>query len=88
VIPEIIASLFFGRVIRAIFGENNPNAPLYVVMAGGVFMLIAAALVSIVRDVADRKIPVGAVLRGDEHEFLTPPGSAQPVPSTGLIDKD
>src|SRR5215216_2568408 len=38
VIPEIIASLFFGRIIRAIFGENSAQAPLYVVMAGGAFM--------------------------------------------------
>lgn len=88
VIPEIIASLFFGRLIRAVFGENNPSAPLYVVMAGGVFMLVAAALVSIVRDVADKKIPVGAVIRGDEHELLTTPVAAQPVPSTGLVDKE
>ncbi|HYY56095.1 MAG TPA: MFS transporter [Pyrinomonadaceae bacterium] len=88
VIPEIIASLFFGRIIRAIFGENSPQAPLYVVMAGGAFMLIAAALVSIVSDVADRKVPVGSVIRGDEQEFLTPPVSAQPVPSTGLVDKE
>src|SRR4051812_1870741 len=87
VIPEIIASLFFGRIIRAIFGENSPQAPLYVVMAGGGFMLIAAALVTIVRDVADKKVPAGAVISGDEHEFLTPTVSAQPVPSTGLVDE-
>ncbi|MDT5296679.1 MAG: hypothetical protein QOJ76_3559, partial [Acidobacteriota bacterium] len=32
------------------------------------------------------RVPLGAVLRGDEYEPLTPVGVAQPVPSTGLID--
>jgi maltose/moltooligosaccharide transporter len=84
VIPEIVASLFFGRIIRAIFGENSTTAPLFMVMAGGAFMLIAAALVTFVRDVADR-VPEAAVIRGDEHEPLIPVGSVQPVPSTGVI---
>ena len=87
VIPEIIASFTFGPVIRALFGRDNPNAPLYVVMAGGVFLLIAAACVSLVSDVSD-KVPVGKVIKGDEHELLTTPVSAQPVPSTGLIDDE
>lgn len=52
VIPEIIASLFFGRVIRAIFGANSTVAPLYMVMAGGAFMLVAASLVALVEDVS------------------------------------
>jgi maltose/moltooligosaccharide transporter len=86
VIPEIIASFTFGPVIRALFGPDNPRAPLYVVMAGGAFMLIAAACVSFVRDVAD-DVSTRAVISGDEHEPLIPQGSAQPVPSTGLIDK-
>jgi maltose/moltooligosaccharide transporter len=84
VIPEIIASLFFGRVIRAIFGANSTIAPLYMVMAGGVFMLIAAALVTFVTDVAEREAPASAVLAADAHEMFTVPGSVQPVPSTGL----
>src|SRR6266516_2857397 len=88
VIPEIIASLFFGRVIRAIFGENSRIAPLYVVMAGGVFMLIAAMLVTLVNDVAEREAPANAVLAGDAHEMFTVSESVQPVPSTGLVDKD
>jgi maltose/moltooligosaccharide transporter len=88
VIPEIIASLFFGRVIRAIFGENSTLAPLYVVMAGGVFMLVAAVLVTFVRDVADRNVPEEAVLEADKHELFTVPESVQPVPSTGLIDEE
>jgi maltose/moltooligosaccharide transporter len=88
VIPEIIASLFFGRVIRTIFGANSTIAPLYMVMAGGVFMLIAAALVTLVSDVAERDAPADAVLAGDAHELFTVPESVQPVPSTGLIDKE
>ena len=83
VIPEIIASFTFGPAIRTLFGRDNPNAPLYVVMAGGVFMLIAAACVLFVRDVADLA-PRSAVIAGDEHELFTIPESAQPVPSTGL----
>lgn len=83
VIPEIIASFSFGPVIRLLFGRDNPNAPLYVVMAGGLFMLIAALCVSFVKDVAD-DIPTRAVIEGDEREPLTTQGSVQPVPSTGL----
>jgi maltose/moltooligosaccharide transporter len=86
VIPEIVASFTFGPVIRAVFGRDNPNAPLYVVMAGGVFLLIAAACVSLVRDVSD-KVPVGKVIKGDERELMTTTISAQPVPSTGLVDE-
>jgi maltose/moltooligosaccharide transporter len=88
VIPEIIASIFFGRIIRAIFGENSTAAPLYMVIAGGVFMLIAAALVTIVRDVADVDVREADVLAADAHEPLIPPLTAQPVPSTGMIDKE
>jgi maltose/moltooligosaccharide transporter len=87
VTPEIVASFAFGPTIRAVFGPDNPRAPLFVVMAGGVFLLIAAACVALVRDVADR-VPAGAVLRGDEHEPLTTQGTAQPVPSTGLLDDE
>ena len=88
VIPEIIASIFFGRIIRAIFGENSTTAPVYMVVAGGLFMLIAAALVTIVRDVGSEDVPEEAVFEADKHEFLTVPESVQPVPSTGLIDKE
>ena len=85
VIPEIIASFTFGPAIRALFGRDNPRAPLYVVMAGGIFMLIAAACVFFVRDVADA-VPTQEVIHADEHESFVPSGSVQPVPSTGLID--
>ena len=53
VIPEIIASFAFGPVIRAVFGPDNPNSPMYVVMAGGVFLTLAAVSVLLVKDVAD-----------------------------------
>ncbi len=56
VLPEIVASFTFGPLIRFFFGSDNPMAPLYVVMAGGVFMLIAAALVMFVDDVAENVI--------------------------------
>jgi maltose/moltooligosaccharide transporter len=85
VIPEIVASFAFGPAIRALFGADNPRAPLYVVMAGGLFLLIAALCVALVRDVAD-DVPARAVIRGDEHEPLTTQGTVQPVPSTGLVD--
>lgn len=88
VIPEIIASIFFGRIIRAIFGENSIAAPLYMVIAGGVFLLIAAALVTIVHDVSEVDVHEAEVLAADAHEPLIPPLTAQPVPSTGLIDKE
>ncbi|HEY0406117.1 MAG TPA: MFS transporter [Pyrinomonadaceae bacterium] len=85
VIPEIVASFTFGPVIRVLFGRDNPNAPLYVVMAGGAFMLLAALCVSLVRDVAD-DVPARAMLAADERAPFTTQGTAQPVPSTGLID--
>jgi maltose/moltooligosaccharide transporter len=88
VIPEIIASIFFGRIIRAAFGENSTVAPVYMVVAGGVFMLIAAALVTIVRDVGSEDVPEDLVIEADQEEFMTVQQSAQPTPSTGLIDKD
>jgi maltose/moltooligosaccharide transporter len=87
VTPEIVASFAFGPAIRALFGPDNPRAPLYVVMAGGVFLLIAAACVSLVRDVADRA-PARDVIRGDGREPLMTQGTAQPVPSTGLLDDE
>jgi maltose/moltooligosaccharide transporter len=82
VIPEIIASLGFGPFIRMAFGADNPRAPLYVVMIGGVCLLIAAACVGFVRDVGGRESPE-AVLRADEEEPFGVQQSAQAVPSTG-----
>jgi maltose/moltooligosaccharide transporter len=87
VIPEIVQALTFGPIIRGVFGESNPRSSLYVVLIGGVFMLLAALLVTRVKDVADEDVPERAVIHGDEQTPLIPQGSAQPVPSTGLIDE-
>jgi maltose/moltooligosaccharide transporter len=88
VIPEITQALTFGPLIRAIFGANNPRSPLYVVIVGGCFMIVAALLVMRVRDVADLDVPEDAVIAADEYEPMIPAEGVQPVPSTGLIDKD
>jgi maltose/moltooligosaccharide transporter len=53
VIPEIVASLGFGPLSRALFGEGNPNAPVYFVMLGGVCLLAASACVMRVHDVGE-----------------------------------
>jgi maltose/moltooligosaccharide transporter len=50
VLPEIFAALFFGQITRFLFGADNPNSPLYVVMIGGVCMLVAALCVQFVHD--------------------------------------
>ena len=88
VIPEIVASLAFGPAIRALFGEDNPSAPLYVVMMGGVCLLVAAGCVAFVRDVGPRDVPEGRVIDADAAEALTVQQSAQPVPSSGLVDEE
>ncbi|HET9012769.1 MAG TPA: MFS transporter, partial [Gemmatimonadaceae bacterium] len=84
VIPEIVASLGFGPLIRALFGRDNPNAPLYVVMLGGLSLLVAAACVSLVREVVLIDVPELDVLNADGTERFVIPESAQAVPSTGL----
>lgn len=87
VIPEIVASLGFGPLIRVLFGNDNPNAPLYVVMLGGICLLTAAACVSLVREVVVSEGGERDVIRADETEPFLVPESVQPVPSTGLLDK-
>jgi maltose/moltooligosaccharide transporter len=88
VIPEIVASLAFGPLIRLAFGESNPDAPLYVVMAGGLCLAMAAACVALVEDVGSRDVPEGAVIAADAREALSVQGSVQPVPSSGLVDEE
>ena len=56
VLPEIFQALTFGWLIRTLFGEDNPKSPLYMILFGGFSLLIAAALVTRVRDVADQKV--------------------------------
>src|SRR5258708_38448090 len=80
VIPEITQALTFGPIIRALFGAENHNAPLYMVMVGGAFMLIAALLVMRVQDVGDRDVPEDVAISADEHLPIIPPETAQPVP--------
>lgn len=84
VIPEILAALTFGPLIRTVFGADNPNASLYMVMIGGVSLLVAALMVTRVHDVGEPDAAV--VIAGDEHEPFTVQESVQPVPSTGLLD--
>jgi maltose/moltooligosaccharide transporter len=84
VIPEIIASVAFGPLIRVAFGENNPNAPIYIVMLGGVCLLVAAGCMAFVEDVGSREVPEEVVLAADAIEPLLIQESAQPVPSSGL----
>ena len=80
VIPEIIASFTFGPVIKAIFGEGSTAAPIYVVMTGGVCMLIAAAVcLFFVNDPGITAIPA----RVDE-EILGMPENVQPSPSQAV----
>jgi maltose/moltooligosaccharide transporter len=73
VIPEITASLTFQPLVKHVFN----NEPLYVVMLGGVCLLIAAALVVRVRDVASEVLRVGAVA-GNRSRHFSMPESAQP----------
>lgn len=82
VIPEIIASFTFGPIIKYLFGAGSITAPLYVVMAGGVFMLLAAVSVLLVNDTGETAIPIQI----DEDENLTVQQNAQPVPSNGLVE--
>jgi len=83
VIPEIVASLTFQPLVKYVFNNN----PLYVVMLGGASLLVAAALVARVHEVADRDVPEDAVIKADEFEPFGIQESAQPVPSTGLVDE-
>jgi maltose/moltooligosaccharide transporter len=82
VIPQIVMSLIVPNIFNNILGGDPRNA----VVLGGVSLLIAAASVMVVRDLSGG-VPVQDVLRADAHEHLTVQGSAQPVPSTGLIDE-
>ncbi len=82
VLPQIFAALTLGPLVGRVFN----NEPLYVVMLGGVSFIIAAILVVRVHDVYEHKVPVEAVIHADEHELLSTAVTAQPVPSTGLVD--
>lgn len=62
VIPEILASLFFGWIMNHLLNNNRISA----VVAGGVFMLIAAALMQRVVDRGEEAVRQGA-RTGDLH---------------------
>jgi maltose/moltooligosaccharide transporter len=81
VIPQVVMSFVMPPLIKNVIGDD----PVRVVMIGGASLLIAALSVFIVDD-RHQPVPVVDVLAGDEHELLTTIGTAQPVPSTGLVD--
>ena len=83
VVPQIVMSLIVPNIFNTVLGGDPRNA----VVLGGVSMLIAAASVMVVRDVVG-KTPVADVIHGDAREHLTVQGSAQAVPSSGLVDND
>jgi maltose/moltooligosaccharide transporter len=83
VIPQVVMSFVTPYLINHVIGSD----PLRVVMLGGFSLLVAAASVRVVRDEGEGA-PPGAVIAGDEHERLTTQMTAQPVPSTGLIDDE
>jgi maltose/moltooligosaccharide transporter len=69
VIPEIVASLGFGPLTRFLFGQDNPNTPLYAVMLGGVCLLVAALCVTFVREIEGQ---------GSMEPMLVPPHVVTP----------
>ena len=70
VLPEIIAALTFGPLVKRLLGGNLVHA----VMAGGVFMLLAAALTFLVPATPDAPGRLARVLREDEVvPTATPP---------------
>jgi maltose/moltooligosaccharide transporter len=83
VIPQIVMSVIVPNIFNNILGGD----PLNAVVMGGISLLVAAATVMVVED-RERRVPVDEVIEGDSHERLTVQGTAQPVPSTGLIDDE
>jgi maltose/moltooligosaccharide transporter len=55
VLPEILAALTFGPLVKTVLGGNL----VFAVMAGGVFMLIAAGLVQFVKEDGPRTATAG-----------------------------
>jgi maltose/moltooligosaccharide transporter len=83
VIPQIAMSLLVPNIFNNVLAGDPRNA----VVLGGVSLLVAAATVLGVKDVHGR-VPVQDVVEADSRELLTVQESAQPGPSTGLIDKE
>jgi maltose/moltooligosaccharide transporter len=87
VLPEIFQALTFGWVMRRVFGEDNANSPIYMVLMGGCSLMVAAVLVRWVKDEGELGVSEGVVIEGDGRRRLGVAESAQPVPSAGLIDE-
>ena len=68
VIPEILAALTFGPISRTLFGQGNPNAPLYFVLIGGACFIVAALLVTRVDDAVH-----DAGVAAPAHASIEPP---------------
>ena len=83
VIPQVVMSFVTPYLIRHVLGTD----PLNVVLLGGLSMLVAAVTVLVVRDAA-REVPTAAVIEADEYSHLSTTLTAQPVPSTGLVDDE
>ncbi|HET9298098.1 MAG TPA: MFS transporter [Candidatus Binatia bacterium] len=83
VIPQVVMSFVMPPLIKNVIGDD----PVRVVMIGGASLLVAALSVFIVDD-SHKPVPLRSVMEADEHERLTTVGTAQPVPSTGLIDEE
>jgi len=83
VIPQVVMSFVVPNIFNNILGGD----PLKAVVLGGLSMLAAAVAVSIVKDV-HKPVPTDAVIDADAHALLSTQESAQPVPSTGLIDEE
>jgi maltose/moltooligosaccharide transporter len=82
VIPQIVMSFTVPNIFNNLLGGDARN----VVVLGGVSLLVAAVSVMVVQDVHGG-VSTRDVLDADAHELLTVQGTAQPVPSTGLIDE-
>ena len=81
VIPQIAMSLIVPNIFNNILNSDPRNA----VVLGGISLLVAAASVMVVHDLPGGVRPED-VLRADARELLTVQESAQPTPSTGLIE--
>jgi maltose/moltooligosaccharide transporter len=83
VIPQIVMSM----IVPNIFNNILSGDPVNVVVLGGLSLLVAAGTVMLVHDISGT-VPVAEVIEADADELLTVSESVQPVPSTGLIDKE
>ena len=84
VIPQVVMSFITPYLIKHVLGTD----PLNVVMLGRRQHARRRRLRPRRARRGDRVVPIGAVLDADEHTPLTTTLTAQPVPSTGLIDEE